>query len=269
MENRKDNLISQLMKSFEGQLNKFDVNKPIGSITAWYDDYGGSFEFSRWKPSDIPYYTGASGNFDVEGYDVFDHSDRQELDNDIEAFFTRLQTHEEFKKLKLRHGFQFVIACFDDGRYLVPSPPGNTPDKFSYSLEDAIEVVLPGILKCLSAVDKKPLKEFIFSGGENRSGVTIIVESGEDDEEYFPEYFSEFNFGLALTRISMDKEPGLESLAKKIAESTEFVSIPKQQNVFFRLLPASDEYYCSGYDSSTKTVKNLDEEEELDLRGYS
>jgi hypothetical protein len=37
----------------------------------------------------------------------------------------------------------------------------------------------------------------------------------------------------------------------------------------FRLLPASDQNYCSGYDSSTQTVKNLDEEEELDLRSYS
>jgi hypothetical protein len=48
---------------------------------------------------------------------------------------------------------------------------------------------------------------------------------------------------------------------------TESKSLPSAE--FSAAGSTSDEYYCSGYDSSTKTVKNLDEEEELDLRGYS
>jgi hypothetical protein len=266
MKHRRQKLISQLTKEFERHLTKTDTNESIGSMTVWYDDYGGSFEFSRWKPDDIPYYAGASGNLDVEDYDVFDQSDRDELDSDIEEFYNRLQSLEEFKKLRLRHGFKFVIACFDDSQYLVKSPSGNTPDDFNYTLEEAIEVVLPEILKSFSAVITEPLKELRLSGSENRCNITNIVSSGEDDEEYISEYCSEFYFGLALTRISVDKEFGLESLAKKIASSAEFSDIPKLEYVFFRLFVAGYEYYCAGYDSTTQTVKNLNEEEELELR---
>lgn len=262
---RGQNLIGGLTKSFNTYIESFDFEQPVGSMTLWYDEYGANLDLSPWKYDDFTYSVKNLGNASIDGFDTFSSTDISELDKVIAEFFTQIKDSEQFKKLKLRNGFRFVSASFDDNQELVLDALNANGEEDELTGDKAVEIVTGQVLNCLSEPKVIGFKEIQFTCEEGESVIYFIcINNG--NEEYLRYSTSEYNVGLALTCILKDREDGFEKLCMAIGKEVSFQSKVKHNDIFFVLQVSGEEYFCCGHDQASKVVKNLDEEMELKLR---
>jgi hypothetical protein len=258
--NRKEQLNVELEEQYHKLCTSITENDPIGTLVFWSDDYGANLFFSKWKIDENPWSIKNDNTIDIDSYE----DEWEELSKDVEDFFSRLLDNESLSKLSLRQGFQCAIVFGDDDPSAVGKAFNGVADPV-LNLEKSIDLCSKYTAITFEKAASSPIEKLVFSSEEGKSVIELhtVKHLSHEANEY--NAFSDFDLGLAMTKISKDGDEAFTRFCEKIVQSDYFQDFPKRKLVVLYMVPNGEEYFAMVYETENSILRPLDDNKELAL----